>query len=292
MELKIGLALYSLMAELREDYFGTLEKVKELGFKYIEYVGTPIGDDGKPVATPKEIGNKVKELGLKAISSHVMIDFDSDVDRIIEDNLLMGAQAIVMPMIFMESLEKVKKVAELCNVVGRKCQESGLDFYYHNHFHEFAVFEGKTALDWLMELTDKKYVRMELDTYWVKRAGLDPIEEIKKLDHRCRIIHQKDLNKNIEDISLMKYLQYPPTNTNVFQVFQEHTGSEDIVCLGEGSLDIPEIIKVTQDLDYARYIVIELDSISTKTEKDLYQGRTPLETIAESYRYLKEQIAK
>lgn len=290
MELRIGLALYSLMAELREDYFGTLEKVAEMGIKYIEYVGTPMGEDGKPVATPKEIGAKVKELGLKAISSHVMMDFDSDIDQIIEDNLLMGSQAIIMPMIFMESLDKVKKIAEFCNQVGRKCHESGLDFYYHNHFHEFAVFEGKTALEWLMELTDKAYVRMELDTYWVKRAGFDPVEMIKKLDHRCRMIHQKDLNKQVTEVSLMKYLDYPPTKDKVFQVFQQHTGSEDIVALGEGALDIPAIIKTTQELDYARYIIIELDSISMKTEKDLYLGRTPLETVAQSYRYLKEQL--
>lgn len=292
MKLEVGLALYSLMAELKEDYMGTLERVAEMGFKYIEYVGTPKDDQGKVVATPEAIGKKVAELGLIPISSHVMMDVDSDIDQLIADNVLMGSQAIVLPFISMESEERIQAIASLCNNVGRKCKENGMDFYYHNHFHEFASIGNITALERLLELTDPELVYVELDTYWVKRAGLDPIEVIKKLDSRCKRIHQKDLNINASKENLVDFLVEPALMPAIFGVFQTKTKPDDIVGLGEGSLDISGICEVTQALDYAQFIIIELDCISTLTEKDHYQQRTPLQLVASSFANLIETLER
>ena len=36
MTMEIGLNLYSVFRELNDDYFGTLEKVAEMGYKNIE----------------------------------------------------------------------------------------------------------------------------------------------------------------------------------------------------------------------------------------------------------------
>ncbi len=286
MKLKIGLALYSLMEELKLDYMGTLEKVAAMGFKYIEYVGTPIGDDGKPVATPEAIGAKVKELGLVPISSHVMMNPDSDIDVLIKDNLLMGSKAMILPFIAMESIEQIKTLAEFCNRVAGRCKENGMDFYYHNHFHEFATFDGKTALEILLEHTDPELVHVELDTYWVKRAGTDPVEMIRRLGSRCKRIHQKDMNVDASARSLVEALTHPATMENIFNVFGTMTNPDDIVCLGEGSLDIADICRTTEELDHAEYIIIELDSISKMTENETFQGRTPLECVEFSLKSL------
>lgn len=286
MKLKIGLALYSLMTELKEDYMGTLEQVAKMGFKYIEYVGTPLDENKVPVATPEAIGQKVKELGLVPISSHVMMDIGSDVDRLIADNVKMGSQAIVVPMVSMESLERVRELAEFCNEVAAKCKAQGMDFYYHNHFHEFVEFEGKTALQWLVELTDESLVNIELDTYWAARAGLNPIAVLKSLGNRCSLVHQKDLNVDANDVNLVNCVEHPTTMQAVFSVFQSQTKGDDIVCLGEGRLDIPGIIKTVEELDASPYIIIELDSISSLTEAQTYRGRTPLECVKVSKDYL------
>lgn len=290
MKLKIGLALYSLLEELKQDYMGTLEKVASLGFKYIEYVGTPMGDDGKPVATPEEIGNKVKELGLVAISSHVMMNDESNIDQIIEDQIKMGSQAIIMPLAIMDTKERVEALAKLCNEAGRKCKEKGLDFYYHNHFHEFVKFDGKYALEWLVELTDPAFVNIELDTYWVKRSGIEPTDMIKQLGARCTRIHQKDLNKSTTNIDLVKDLPENVTMEVLFGTFQTKTKPDDIVPVGTGALDIAGICATTEELNYAQYIIIELDSVSKLTEENHGEGLSPLESVALSLKNLSEIV--
>lgn len=286
MKLKIGLALYSLLAELKQDYMGTLEKVAAMGFKYIEYVGTPLSDDGKPVATPEEIGKKVKELGLIPISAHVMMNADSDLDQLIEDHVKMGSQAIIIPLAPMATKEEVVKLAAFSNEAAKKAKAKGMDFYYHNHFHEFNKFEGKYALEWLLELTDPELVHVELDTYWVKRSGIDPIEMIKQLGSRCKRIHQKDLSQETTELNLVQYLPEVVSLESVFGIFQSKTKPTDIVPVGTGALDIAGICSVTEELDFAEYIIIELDSVSTLTEENHGDGLSPLESVALSLKNL------
>lgn len=281
MKLIPGLALYSLMGELKKDYMGTLEKVAALGFKYVEYVSTPMGEDGKPVATPAEIGAKVKELGLTAISSHVMMNADSDIDALIADNMLMGAQAMVLPFEHMYTMEEVFKVADLCNIVGKKCSEKGMKFYYHNHFQEFVKIGDKFALELLLENTDPEYVNIELDTYWVTRAGLNPIEIIEKLGSRCKMIHQKDLSAAASPINIFDALKGPFNKETIMGGFMEIAKRTDIVEVGTGILDLNGICKKVTELDYAQYIIVELDHI---------YNMPPMDSLALSLKNLQKAI--
>ena len=108
MKLKVGVQLFSVMTELANDYLKTLENVAKAGYKYVEYVDVP-GN------SPEEIGNKVKELGLTAIASHVHFDpFTStheDMVKIVEDNVKMHSEAIILPMGIMTTMEEIKTVA-------------------------------------------------------------------------------------------------------------------------------------------------------------------------------------
>ena len=72
MKLKVGVQLFSVMGELTEDYLKTMENVAKAGYKYVEYVSPRPNADGK-VCSPEEIGNKLVELGLTAIGSHVYL---------------------------------------------------------------------------------------------------------------------------------------------------------------------------------------------------------------------------
>lgn len=282
MKLIPGLALYSLMDELKKDYMGTLEKVAKLGYKNIEYAFIPVGDDGKPVATPAEIGAKVKELGLTAISSHVMMNEDSDIDALIAENIVMGAQAIVLPFTHMYTIEDVLKIAKLCNKVAKKCNDNGMEFYYHNHFQEFVKIGDKFALELLLENTDPEYVNIELDTYWVTRAGLDPVEIIKKLGSRCKRIHQKDLIASATPINLFEALQGPATEESIMTILLGGIAKPtDIVEVGTGIMDIKAICKIVSELDYAQYVIVELDHI---------YNMPPMDSIELSLKNLQEAI--
>jgi sugar phosphate isomerase/epimerase len=66
---------------------------------------------------------------------------------------------------------------------------------YHNHDFEFADLNGERGYDVLLNNTDKNLVKMEMDLYWVVRAGYDPVELFKKHPGRFHLWHVKDMNK-------------------------------------------------------------------------------------------------
>ena len=56
----------------------------------------------------------------------------------------------------------------------------------------------------IAENTDPEYVKFELDTFWTMRAGLNPVEVIRKFGKRIRLLHQKDFSW---DRSAEKYME-------------------------------------------------------------------------------------
>ncbi|MGI5959754.1 MAG: sugar phosphate isomerase/epimerase family protein [Massiliimalia sp.] len=290
MKLKTGLALYSLLAELKEDYLGTLEKVKEMGYEYVEFVATPKNEDGTPVVTPKQIGDKIKELGLVATSSHMGFDENTDIDALIEENVQMGSHALVLPFAMMFTKEQVLNLAALCNKVAKKCKERGLDFYYHNHFQEFVKIDGKYALELFAENTDPDLVKFELDLYWVTRAGIDPVEMMKKLGSRCTMLHQKDLNKDVKTVNLYDTVEGECNQETVMGAMRSATTPNDIVPVGTGCLDVARFCKVGDELGYATHILVELDSVSSMTEENYTTALSPQESVRLSLKNLTEAI--
>ena len=47
--------------------------------------------------------------------------------------------------------------------------------------------------DYLMNNTDKNLVFCELDLYWVRKGGADPLEVMKKYSGRFPVLHVKDM---------------------------------------------------------------------------------------------------
>ena len=60
-------------------------------------------------------------------------------------------------------MDYLKERIEIYNQAGRMAKEAGMTFYYHNHFHEFQLFGGKTIMDIIMDETDPDLVKLELD---------------------------------------------------------------------------------------------------------------------------------
>ena len=262
--MKVGATIFSLMGMLREDYFGTLEKLAATGCKYIEYVTTPTDENGVAVATPAEVGRRVKEMGLTPVSSHIHLTPDPEVmKQVIEENIQMGAPRLVLPFELMNTEDEVKAVAQMCNEMGRRCKENGLEFYYHNHFQEFVPINGRPALDLFLEETDPELVQFQMDAYWVKRAGYDPIEMLEYLGSRCTMIHQKDLAAQANPVNLYEVIK-PPVVDSIFKELRASGAIKngDFVTVGQGILDVKGIVDKAKELGYAKYIIVELDNIN------------------------------
>ena len=89
-------------------------------------------------------------------------------------------------------LDDYKRLADLMNAVGEQCKKAGLQFAYHNLNVEFREHDGVVPYDWLLAHTDPHSVQLEIDCYWLTRAGGDPVEYFEKYPGRTPLLHIKD----------------------------------------------------------------------------------------------------
>jgi sugar phosphate isomerase/epimerase len=95
-----------------------------------------------------------------------------------------------------KTADDYKKLAATLNEFGATLQASGLTLAYHNHDFEFKPLDnGQLGEDILLENTDPALVKAEVDTYWVLKAGHDPVAFIQKYAGRVPLIHIKDRDK-------------------------------------------------------------------------------------------------
>ena len=64
MALPIGLQLYSVRDDIKNDFKGTLQKVKDMGYEAVEFAGL-FGYSGA------EVKAMCEEVGVKPLSAHV-----------------------------------------------------------------------------------------------------------------------------------------------------------------------------------------------------------------------------
>ena len=81
----------------------------------------------------------------------------------------------------------------MINGLGARCKEMGARLHYHNHEFEHELEDGQPAIDVLLGNTDPALVKFEPDVYWIKVAGADPAEVIRRYAGRCPIVHLKDM---------------------------------------------------------------------------------------------------
>ncbi len=77
--------------------------------------------------------------------------------------------------------------------VGKRLAEGGLHFGYHNHSFELEKFGDRTGLAIIYEDSDPKYLKAEIDTYWIQHGGGDSAAWITRLAGRIPLVHLKDM---------------------------------------------------------------------------------------------------
>jgi len=199
----IGLQLYSVRDEMKSDPGGTVAKVGEMGYKFVETAGY---SDGKFYGmTPAEFKELCETSGMKFLGSHTgqnvptLENWDNTMawwDIAIEAHDQAGVKWIVQPWmdeVGYESLEGLKQYINYFNAVGEKCKKKGIKFGYHNHDKEFTTeFEGKPVYDWMLELTEPENVMFQLDLYWIDQGGKDALVYFDKYPGRFMLWHIKD----------------------------------------------------------------------------------------------------
>ena len=185
----IALQLYTVRREMEADLEGTLARVAAVGYREVEFAGLM----GRKAV---EVRGVLDHLGLSAPSMHVPFSaLDAGWDAAIEDARTIGCAFMVVPSIPDElrtSLDSYRRIAERLNRAAEVAAKSGIKFAYHNHAVDFAPLERRLPYDVLLEATDSRLVGIELDLYWIMRAGHDPQRYFNRWPGRCQLVHVKD----------------------------------------------------------------------------------------------------
>ena len=92
------------------------------------------------------------------------------------------------------SVGEIVETAGYLTQIGSRLAGAGIGFAWHNHDKEFALVEGRTAFDRLVDATDPAFVNVQLDTYWALRGGADPLALMRAHPGRIRLLHLKDID--------------------------------------------------------------------------------------------------
>jgi len=191
----VGIQLYTLRDDLPKDPKGVLKQVAAAGYKELEsYQGEKGVFFGM---TGKEFKKFIGDLGMNLRSSHVNTGgtFEKTVAELAEA----GAKYVMSPYNKKNTLDEYKRTGEDFVKWGEICQKNGVQFGYHNHDYAFKEVEGVLPYDmWLKEI-DPKLMVMEMDIYWVVRAGKDPVAYFNQYPGRFPLWHVKDMDKKNED---------------------------------------------------------------------------------------------
>ena len=233
---EIGLQLYSLRNEFKTDVPGTLDLVEGWGIREIEGGGT-YGlsmDDFK---------NMLRENKLKMVS--VGADFNQLRDNpqsAVDNAKAFGAKYVVCFWIPHQdnnvfTIEHMKEAVQVFNTAGKLLAENGLSLCYHPHGYEFRPYQKGTLFDYLVKETNPRYLNFEMDVFWVKHPGQDPVALLKKYPKSFVLMHLKD--------------RKPGTEGN-------QNGEADVetnVVLGKGDVGIAEIMREAKKAGVKHYFI-------------------------------------
>ena len=187
---KIGSPLFILRNECEKDLPAVLDKLSQIGYDGIEFLGF----FGRK---PSDIKNKLDSCGLKAIGDHVGFnDFSDNTQRVIDEHKEIGCGYITIGSPGADGLpsgEKYNDTIETYERIGEAVKDAGMKLLFHNHAEELRnILNGKTFLERLYDDTRSDLLYCEPDLGWIGIGGGDPEFFARKYKNRCPVIHFKD----------------------------------------------------------------------------------------------------
>ena len=193
---RIGLQLHTVRAAMAKDFDGTLARVADIGYREVEFAG--YFDH-----TPADVRAALDRHGLSAPSAHIgtAAALTTDWTRVREAAQLAGHTYLVVAGLAereRRTLDDYRRVADLFNSAGDSARRMGMRLAYHNHDFEFVPMARKLPYDILLERTDPALVAMQMDLFWIARAGQNPLAWFDRYPGRFEMVHVKDMDGSPE----------------------------------------------------------------------------------------------
>lgn len=189
---RIGLQLYSLRADARQDLERTIADIAEIGYDDVELLGS-FDNFGMAPARLREV---LDRNGLRAPSTHVGGSALDDFDRQLDDAETLGHEYIVvasLPSSGERSLDNYRRWADRFNEAGQRARARGIWIGFHNHAGDHEPIDGIVPYDVFVERTEPSLVRHQLDTGNCAMANRDPLEYLRRYQSRYWLFHIKDV---------------------------------------------------------------------------------------------------
>jgi sugar phosphate isomerase/epimerase len=236
---QVGLQLYSLRNEFKTDVPGTLAKIKEWKITQIEGGGTY----GLPMDEYKKL---LQQNNLQMVSYGAGFEeLEKNPQKVIDNAKAFGAKYVMCAWVPHKegdfTMPEIKKAIDVFNAAGKLMYENGIKFCYHPHGYEFRPYRNGTTFDYMVKNTDPRYVNYEMDVFWVKHPGQDPVALLRKYPKRFLLLHLKD--------------RKPGTEGNQ----EGRAPDETNVVLGKGDVGIAAIMKEAKKMGI-KYCFIEDES--------------------------------
>jgi sugar phosphate isomerase/epimerase len=264
----LGIQLYSVRDDMKNDPAGTLQKLAAMGYKYVEHANYT---DRKFYGYgAKEFKGLLDGMGLKMLSGHTRMDpqhwdeskkdFSDSWKWTVEDAAIVGQQYVISPWLdasLRKTYNDLLRYMDVFNKCGELCRKSGMKFGYHNHDFEFStVLDNKKVFDIILQHTDPELVAQQLDMGNLYNGGAVAIAIVMQYPGRFELMHVKD--------------EIKATSGN---------DNYESTILGQGIVNTKQVTDLGKKSGGTQHFIIEQES---------YQGKSPLDCAKEDLAVMKK----
>lgn len=246
---RIGIQLWSVKDDLKQDFEGTLAKLAGMGFQGVEFAG----EFGRFASDPAGLRAFLDGQRLQCAGAHLDFAALAD-DRFRQTTAFYQALGCRNLVIAWDkrgaSNEGAAAIARELALLAGKLQPLGMRIGYHNHAQEMTGPEGRTPWDAIAGGTPHETV-LQQDIGWTVFAGKDPVALIRRYPGRTLSSHFK-----------AKLTQ----------------GSAGTPIIGRDRTDWPAVYAAARGEGGAEWIVLE--------QEEYPDGMRPMEAVAASMRGL------
>jgi inosose dehydratase len=153
-----------------------------------------------------------------------------------------------------------RRMGRLLTELGRRTADLGIPLGYHNHMGNLGQAPDEVAR--VLEASDPRYVRLQLDTAHWAQAGGDPADAVRRYADRLLFLHVKDLESPIPGGEAQSWR---------------------FVGLGRGRLDFRAFFGALRNVGFDGWAIVELD-------RTVEPGQTPKESAVQARAYLEQAL--
>jgi len=199
-----------------------------------------------------ELKSILDGLGLTCAGTHTGIDtlLGDAFEQTVAFNKTLGNTVLIVPGLgkeYMESVDALKRTAELFCGIAERAREAEVRVGYHNHSWEFEAIDGVIPHEILFDGTPDDFV-MQLDIGWAYHAGVDAREVLRRYPGRALSVHVK-----------------------------EHSSADETAVVGKGEVPWPDVLNVCESVGGTDRFIVEHERYSAP----------PLECVKDCIDYLK-----